>query len=98
MTLLVCLLMAILLSISSSELLTSVQQRMKEHVYGSVDDIQYDGQELFMDSSLMDVDNGIYLSIYDSTGKFIYGRLPYSFKLSGCNNPFLFIEFVKLKF
>lgn len=79
MTLLVCLLMAILLSISSSELLTSVQQRMKEHVYGSVDDIQYDGQELFMDSSLMDVDNGIYLSIYDSTGKFIYGRLPYSF-------------------
>ena len=43
MTLLVCLLMAILLSISSSELLTSVQQRMKEHVYGSVDDIQYDG-------------------------------------------------------
>ena len=79
MTLLVCLLMAILLSISSSELLTSVQQRMKEHVYDSVDDIQYDGQELFMDSSLMDVDNGIYLSIYDSTGKFIYGRLPYSF-------------------
>ena len=52
MTLLVCLLMAILLSISSSELLTSVQQRMKEHVYDSVDDIQYDGQELFMDSSL----------------------------------------------
>lgn len=46
MTLLVCLLMAILLSISSSELLTSVQQRMKEHVYDSVDDIQYDGQEL----------------------------------------------------
>lgn len=79
MTLLVCLLLAILLSLSSSELLSSVQQQMRERVYEAVEDIRYDGQELFVDSSLMDVENGIYLSVYDAKGKFIYGRLPYSF-------------------
>ena len=79
MTLLVCLLLAILLSLSSSELLSSVQQQIKEHVYDSLEDIRYDGQELYIDSNIMDVNNGIYMSVYDSNGKFIYGRLPYSF-------------------
>ena len=79
MTLLVSLLLAILLSISSSELLSSVQQQIKKHVYDSLEDISWNGQELFIDSNLMDVDNGVYMSVYNSSGKFIYGRLPYSF-------------------
>lgn len=79
MTLLVCVLAAVLLSISSSELLASVQQQIREHVYGSLEDIYSDGQELFIDSNLMDVNGGVYLSVYNSSGKFIYGRLPYSF-------------------
>ena len=79
MTLLVSLLVAILLSISSSELLSSVQQQIKNRVYDSLEDISWNGQELFIDSNLMDVDNGIYMSVYNSSGKFIHGRLPYSF-------------------
>lgn len=79
MTLLVCLVIGILLSLGTSELLSSVRQQMKEHVYDSLDDIRYNGTELSIDSNLMDVDNGIYMSVYDSAGKFIYGRLPYSF-------------------
>lgn len=80
MTLLVSLLLAVPLSLGTSELLSSVRSQMKEYVYDSLDDIRYDGQELLFDSNLMDVDNGIYLSVYDSGGKFIYGRLPYSFQ------------------
>lgn len=80
MTLLVSLLLAVLLSLGTSELLSSVRSQMKEYVYDSLDDIRYDGQELLFDSNLMDVDNGIYMSVYDSGGKFIYGRLPYSFQ------------------
>lgn len=79
MTLLVCLVIAILLSLGTSELLSSVRQQMKDHVYDSLDDISYRNGELFIDSNLMDVDNGIYMSVYDSSGKFIYGRLPYAF-------------------
>lgn len=79
MLLLTCLALAILFSLSSKELLSSVQSQLENQVYKSLDDFEDDKGELEVDRDFYDLEDGIYLSLYDEAGTFLYGRLPYGF-------------------
>ena len=68
-----------LFSLSGQELLTGVQARLEQEVAAAGADIEYDGSGLDFDSDIMDLEYGIYLSVYDSEGYMHYGRVPYDF-------------------
>ena len=75
----VCGVLALLFSLSSQELLTGVQARLEREVANAADDIGYEDGMLEFDSDIMDLEYGIYLSVYDSRGVMLYGRIPYDF-------------------
>ena len=79
MTAVVCAILALLFSLSGQELLTGVQARLEQEVAAAGADIEYDGSGLDFDSDIMDLEYGIYLSVYDSEGYMHYGRVPYDF-------------------
>ena len=80
MTCIVALMLALLFSISSSEILSNVEQALKDRVAGAFEDISWDGDRLDVDSDLMSLENGVYLSVYeDESGELLYGRIPYGF-------------------
>ncbi|EET59234.1 ATPase/histidine kinase/DNA gyrase B/HSP90 domain protein [Marvinbryantia formatexigens DSM 14469] len=79
MTAVVCGILGILFSLSGQELLAGVQSRLEQKVAGAADDIRYDDGELTFDSDIMDLEYGVYLSIYDADGRLLYGRVPYDF-------------------
>lgn len=80
MTLLTCVSLAILFSLSNQEILTSVQSDLKEQVNGGIDEIEIKEGRLDVDSDFMDLDQGIYLSLYSEEGEFLYGRIPYGYE------------------
>src|SRR5699024_10328341 len=71
---------AILFSLSNQEILTSVQSDLKEQVNGGIDEIEIKEGRLDVDSDFMDLDQGIYLSLYSEEGEFLYGRIPYGYE------------------
>lgn len=79
MILLTCVSLAILFSLSNKEILGSVQSRLQDQVYGSVDDFREKNGEIKVDRDFYDLEDGIYLSLYEEEGNFLYGRLPYGF-------------------
>ena len=82
MTLMSVISLVILLSISNSQVVTSVQNRLKERVIKSVRYIEWDDGELEIDSDIMDVEDGIYLAVYQENGQLLYGKTPYDFNTS----------------
>ena len=80
MTCIVALMLALLFSISSSEILSNVEQALEDRVAGAFEDISWDGDRLDVDSDLMSLENGVYLSVYEEeSGELLYGRIPYGF-------------------
>lgn len=71
--------LGVLLSLSSSEILSSVEQEMETRVFDGAEEIKWNGKRLDIDSDFYEVDNGIYLSAYDEEGDLIGGRIPYEF-------------------
>ena len=80
MTLLTCVSLAILFSLSNQEILTSVQSDLREQVHKGMDEIEAEEGSLDVDSDFMDLEKGIYLSLYSEDGAFLYGRLPYGYE------------------
>lgn len=79
MTSVVCMIFAILFSFSNNEILTGVGSQLEERVADALDEIQYDGEHLEIDSDFLELENGIYLSLYGTDGSFLYGKVPYGF-------------------
>ena len=75
----ICISLGILFSLSSHQILASVQMRLRERVFEAAEDVEYDHGQLEFDSDLNDLEKGVYLSVYDSGGTFLYGRTPQSF-------------------
>ena len=79
MALLTCAALAILFSLSSREMLSSVQSRLTQRVQESVENIDLRGDEIRLDSDFYSVSHDVYLSMYDEEMYFMYGRLPHGF-------------------
>lgn len=75
----VCGVLAILLSINNHEILTSVQSRLEEKVAETTEDIEYRNGALEFDSDILELEHGIYISVYASNGTLLYGKIPYAF-------------------
>lgn len=79
MTIVVCMVLGILFSLSNQEILSTIQITLKERVSGSFDDIKYEDGKLDFDSDILELEDNIYLSVYDENGNFLYGKIPYGF-------------------
>lgn len=80
MAFVVCVVLAILFSISSREILANVENMLEESVADAAEDIEYENGRLNFDSDLMTLEHGIYLSVYDKDSQdLLYGRIPYGF-------------------
>ena len=82
MTINICVVLAVLFSLSNREILSSVQNRLRESVAGAFDDIEMDDGKLDFDSDILELENGVYLSAYDMEGRLLYGKIPYGFDQS----------------
>lgn len=71
---------AVLFSLTSNEILASVQNTLKTQVQKSLDDIKEDEGSLDIDSDFYSLENNIYLSVHDEEGNFLYGRVPQGFE------------------
>lgn len=80
MILVVCVVLALLFSISSHEILSNVESTLEERTADAFHDIDYEDGRLKFDSDLMDLEDGVYLSVYDKDSQeLLYGRIPYGF-------------------
>lgn len=79
MVLLTCAALAILFSLSSQEVLSSVQVNLKKQVQESLEDLEGNGGRLRVDSDFYAMENSVYLSVYSMDGTFLYGRVPAGF-------------------
>ena len=79
MTLLTCISLGLLFSLSSQEILGSVQAQLEKRVYESMDEVSVQNGKLDMEQDFYDLEDGIYLALYDETGTFLFGRVPYCF-------------------
>lgn len=79
MTAVICGVLALLFSLSSQEILSGVQNRLEQEVAEAGGDIVFQNGKLKFDSDLLDLEHGIYLSVYASDGTLLYGKIPYSF-------------------
>lgn len=79
MTTVVCIIVAILFSFSNQEILAGVGSQLEERVADASSEIRYENGTLDVDSDFLELEDGIYLSLYNSKGNFLYGKLPYGF-------------------
>lgn len=79
MVLLTCAVLVILLSLSSRELLASVEMKLEHRVQESLDDISFEDGKVVLDKDFYSVYRDVYLSLYDSDMYFLYGKVPYGF-------------------
>ena len=78
--LVVCVVLALLFSMSSHEILANAENMLEERVSDTVEDIEYENGRLDFDSDLMTLEHGVYLSVYDKDSfDLLYGRIPYGF-------------------
>ena len=71
--------LAMLLSISNSQVLASEKSQLEKEVLDGFQYIEWDDGELDIDSDIMEVDSGVYLSVYNENGLLLYGKIPYQF-------------------
>ena len=79
MTIVVCLCTGILFMIGEDEILTSVTNDLDDRVNEATSYIQLNNQQLIFDKELLEIEDGVYLSIYDEHQELVYGRIPYGF-------------------
>lgn len=79
MTCIVCFCFAILLILGEGQLLTNTTNQLKEHISKAISFIQIKNQELQFDKELLEIEDGMYVSIYDEHQELLYGRIPYGF-------------------
>ena len=79
MILLFVIISALLFSLGSQAILTDTRSLLEERVSSSFDLVEYRHDRLEFDSDLLQVEDGVYLSVYDTEGELLYGRLPYHF-------------------
>lgn len=79
MTAVVICILTLLFSLSGKELLAGVQNQLEQRVHSAVEEIEYEKGELEFDSDLMNLEHGVYLSVYDADGILLYGKVPYDF-------------------
>ncbi len=77
MMILTAAMLGVIFSLSSSTILASVKQGLENRVLDSLEDIQWEDGYLNIDSDLLEVEDGIYLSVYDAEGNLLGGRVPY---------------------
>lgn len=61
---------AILFSISNREVLASTQMKLKNRVQESMDEVEWDDKELEIDSDFYQVEDNVYLAMYDQNSNF----------------------------
>ena len=64
--------LGILFSLSGREILASTKMSLERRVEESLEEIEMQDGELKIDSDFYSVENGVYLSMYDSTAYFLY--------------------------
>lgn len=79
MTVVVCFILGILLSLNSQEILSNTQRNLESKVSETINDIHYKNGALEFDTDILELEDGIYLSVYSSDGTFLYGKIPYDF-------------------
>lgn len=79
MVLLIFAALGILFSLSSQEVLSSVQSDLRRRVQESVDQVHAEDSRIQVDSDFYNLENDIYLSVYSQDGVFLFGRVPAGF-------------------
>ena len=80
MTLVIAVVLTLLFSISSSEVLSNVRNDLERRVNESFRDISVLNNELIFDADFFEVQDSIYLSAYNEDSlTLLYGRIPYGF-------------------
>ena len=80
MILLFAFIIGLLFSVGSQAILTNTRALLEEQVSSSFDSVSYRNNRLEFDSDLLQVEQGVYLSVYDQQGELLYGKLPYHFQ------------------
>lgn len=75
----VCAALILLFSVSSQEILSTVQRKVRDRVAEATADVEYHNGDLRFDSDLMELKDNVYLSLYDTNGVLLYGKIPYGF-------------------
>ena len=71
MTLVTCLALGILFSLSNQELLSSVQSDLRRQVEESLEEVEAEDGWLEVDSDFYDLEDSVYLSLYSESGEFL---------------------------
>ena len=79
MTIVICVFATILFRIGGDEILTTISNELEERVTEATSYIQIEDNRMIYDKELLEVEDGIYLSIYDAQQELLYGRIPYGF-------------------
>ena len=80
MTLVVGLVLGVLFSVSSQEILANVESALETQVARAMEDVEYRQGRLEFDSEFLELEGGVYLSAYQpGSSSLLYGRLPYGF-------------------
>ena len=79
MTLLAVLVLAFLFSMSERIMLTGACNDVLRVVQDGVNEIEADDGALDIDDDLEDIRDGVYLSVYDAQGRWVFGRVPSGF-------------------
>ena len=79
MTVLVAAVLALLLHLSSTQMLNEARLRLQDTVERSFYEIEYEDGVLSFDDDINHLGSGISLSVYDAQGKLLYGRIPANF-------------------
>lgn len=74
-----CMALALLLSLSGREVLVSTRNQLEDRVQESVEEIESEDGILKPEHEFYSIENGVYLSVYDQDGYFLYGKIPYGF-------------------
>lgn len=85
MLLLTCAALGILFSMSGREVMASVKSQLENSVQESIEEVEIEDGRLEVDDDFYSAEKGIYLSLYDESGYFLYGKVPY-----GIENTYAF--------
>ena len=70
---------AVLFSISNREVLASTQMKLKNRVQESMDEVEWEDGQLEVDSDFYQIEDNVYLALYDENAYFLYGKRPSGF-------------------
>lgn len=77
--------LGILFSMSGREVLETVKNQLENAVQESIEEVEIEDGRMEVDDDFYSAEKGIYLSLYDESGYFLYGKVPY-----GIENTYAF--------